>query len=133
MTTMKREQSIFFIYIIALFFLGYFAPEEALRELACFVLFIIATIFNTEMDTIKYKPNKSWYPQNIFWIKDDATGRSWLLKYPLSMLWDGWHWTKFIFIFSLMEIPGIILHIWWLPITLYAIIWGGIWNLFYDN
>jgi hypothetical protein len=51
------------------------------------------------MDKIQFESAKAWF-KNKWWITVDYTGKSWLLKTPLSMFSNGWHFLKFIQTYS---------------------------------
>ncbi len=71
------------------------------------LLFFISAVAKSECDTIMFDPKKAWF-QTIYWLsKKDTSKRSWLFKYPLSFLWDGWHLLESIKIVCLYAIVGI--------------------------
>ena len=68
-------------------------------------------IAKSETDTIRFNPQKAWY-QSEYWLsKKDVSKRSWLFKYPLSFMWDGWHLLESIKIICLYIIVGIALQL----------------------
>ncbi len=104
------------------------------------VAIIISAIANSEMDSIQFKPSQCWFPNSIWWSTLNYKDRSWLIKYPLSMLGDGWHLCKFIMLYSLFTGIGLVLqnhypgvYIWiWFPLGVYCLN-GLVFNLSYDN
>lgn len=105
------------------------------------VLFGISAISKSECDTIRFKPEDAWY-QTEFWLSNkDAKKRSKLFKYWLSFLWDGWHLmdsTRNTCLTIILLMPYIVIFsIAWYWILLFIVLWymiyGGIFELFYQN
>jgi len=96
-------------------------------------LFIISAIAKSETDTIKFKSNKAWL-QSDFWLgKKDIKNRSWLFKYPLSFLWDGWHLVDSVRVLCLCSIVVLSLGIdYYYAIALY-VMHGVIFETSYIN
>jgi len=100
------------------------------------VLFGISAIAKSE-----FKPEDAWY-QTEFWLSNkDAKKRSKLFKYWLSFLWDGWHLmdsTRNTCLTIILLMPYIVIFsIAWYWILLFIVLWymiyGGIFELFYQN
>ena len=96
------------------------------------VAIIISAIFNSEQDTIMFKPLKCWFANSIWWTQLRWQNRSWLIKYPLSMFGDGWHFCKFVSIISIHIGISIVIGSWWYWLGAYCLN-GLIFNLFYDD
>lgn len=62
-------------------------------------LFIIAVLFNSQMDGISFRPSQSWF--DGWWIASNWQQPFWQ-KYLLPMTVDGWHFVKFLFLGTLM-------------------------------
>ena len=104
-------------------------------------LFLISAVAKSECDTIIFSPKKAWF-QSEYWLsKKDITERSWLFKYPLSFLWDGWHLcdsTRNTCLILVMLMPYIVIFtIAWYWVLLFIVGWymlyGGIFEVFYQN
>lgn len=92
-------------------------------------LFIIAALFNAQMDVISFRPSQAWF--DGWWIASNWQ-QHWTQKYLLPMTVDGWHLCKFI---MLSSFSGII-TIWtpfkkWYKWFLIMIAWGALFNIFY--
>lgn len=57
-------------------------------------LLVVGFVFDAERDTIRFRPNQSWFPYSDYWTKLNWK-KPWLVK--LFPIWDGWHICKFIF------------------------------------
>jgi hypothetical protein len=68
--------------------------------LTVIIIILIAEFLNGfldgEMDTIKFRPNESWFPNSVWWITSLWKDRNWFIKVPFSMFLDGWHFVKFL-------------------------------------
>jgi len=94
---------------------------------------------DAEMDTIKFRPQDSWYPKWGWYVSTEWHFPFWL-KVPFSMLQNGWHFIKFLM--QMARIGAIVLVVcltysveWYygigLLIALYA--FGGIiWEITYS-
>lgn len=106
------------------------------------IFFIISAIAKSECDTIKDKKfNMIWFKTKYWESQKDTTKRSWLFKYPLSFMWDGWHLmdsTRNYCLSMIVLIPFILAYSssWYFilgfSIILY-VIYGLIFELFYQN
>jgi hypothetical protein len=99
------------------------------RNLILIGLFVIAALFNSEMDTIRYAPSKAWF--DGWWIASNWQ-QSWLQKYIFGFTVDGWHLCKMIMLSSFMAMFIYALNLkwyWWLMIM---ISWGLLFNIFYS-
>ncbi len=101
------------------------------------VLFIISSIAKSECDTIKFRPHKAWF-QTDFWLeRKNPELRGFLLKYPLSFAYGGWHLMDstrntcyIIQIFLWFAIP----YYWFILIIVISyMLYGLIFELFYQN
>lgn len=117
------------------------AIQLVLLSIISLVLFIVSAIAKSECDTIIFSPKKAWF-QTDFWLgKKDLSKRSWLFKYPLSFLWDGWHLmdsTRNTCLVMIMLLPYIIMFsVAWYWVLLFIVLWymiyGSIFELFYQN
>jgi len=97
-------------------------------------------LFDGEMDTIKFRPQQSWFPESKWYISNPWKDRSWWIKVPFSMLLDGWHFVKYLKEFQRALVLVLIIVLlsnisfYWLfaSIGLYA--YRGIcWELTYGN
>ena len=57
---------------------------------------ILFRYFDAEMDTIRFRPNQSWFPNWEWWISTKWQFDNWFIKVPFSMLQNGWHFVKFL-------------------------------------
>ena len=104
-------------------------------------LFLISAVAKSECDTIIFSPKKAWF-QSEYWLsKKDITERSWLFKYPLSFLWDGWHLmdsTRNTCLVGVLLVPYLVIfNVAWYWIILLIIglymFYGTLFELFYQN
>lgn len=65
-----------------------------------FICLILAGLFNSEMDTIKFTPRKAWF-QSEFWLRN-LWETSWLRKTFGFFTLDGWHLCKGLMIYFLL-------------------------------
>lgn len=52
-------------------------------------------LFDAEMDTIRFKPNESWFSKSPWYISNEWRFSNWFIKVPFSMFQNGWHFIKF--------------------------------------
>ena len=97
---------------------------------------IIIAIANAEMDVIKFHPSKALFKSD-WWTENGNVNRTWLMKVPLSMLLDGWHFCKFVMrlteclLFAyLLGFSGIVLSI--VAVLFYGFI-GAVFELVYNR
>lgn len=109
---------------------------------------ILSAVFDSERDTIEYKPFKAWFPWE-WWLTSNYLIRMilksdlpdwmvkilyYLFKYPLSFMINGWHFCKslsLVFLFLPMAIFNPYFDWWYMLIAIY-IAYGTIFNLSYD-
>lgn len=99
------------------------------HNLLILLLFIVASLSNSQMDIIKFRPNEAWF--SGWWIESNWQ-QHWIQKYLLSMTVDGWHLCKFIMLSSFIGIIALLTPIkkWWEWFAI-MIVWGLLFNLFY--
>ena len=99
-------------------------------------LFVYA-IAKSETDTIRFNPKKAWFKTEYWLSKKNISERSWLYKYPLSFMWDGWHLLESIKIVCLYAIVGVGLQLSieyvLLTILIGYVVNGCIFEYFYQN
>lgn len=91
-------------------------------------LLLLAALFNSQMDTILFRPSQAWF--DGWWIASNSQQPFWQ-KYLLPMTVDGWHFVKFLFLSTIMcyiVIKEELKWYWWFIVM---IIWGLLFNLFY--
>lgn len=99
-----------------------------MRKVLIIGLFIIAVLFNSQMDVISFRPTQAWF--DGWWIASNWQQPLWQ-KYLLPMTVDGWHLCKFVMLssFSLIIVISEKLKWYWYIIIMMA--WGILFNLFY--
>jgi hypothetical protein len=110
----------------------------------------LAAIFDSERDTIQYKPFKAW-SSSKWWLGENYLIRKllaksagqyrwfikplyYLVKYPFSFLNNGWHLcksTSLVFLILPLAIINPYLDWFWFVIAFY-IYYGIVFNLSYD-
>lgn len=98
------------------------------------ICLILAGIFNSEMDTIKFKPTKAWF-QTHFWLRNLYLV-GWFRKTFGFFTLDGWHLCKGLMIYSLLYPAAYLItgNIFWamlldIPLMMFL---GGIFELSYE-
>lgn len=99
------------------------------------ICLISAGIFNSEMDTIKFFPERAWFKSD-FWLRN-LWGVNWFRKTFGFFTLDGWHLCKGAMIYSLLFphaylISGSILLSFLITIPLMMVL-GAIFELSYNN
>lgn len=81
-----------------------------INHIVILLLLVIAGISNGGMDVLTYNPGKFpfssdwWHKRGKYaWNK-----RKWYTKYIFTMVSDGWHFLKFLQLFSLSLVPPIL-------------------------
>ena len=102
------------------------------------ILIILAAIFDAERDKIQYKPYRSWFPNDPFWVTrnymEKRLGGSWVFDTVLSSLNDGWHLCKSVSL--LLLFTAVLAYspiIGTADILLFYVVYGGVFTLFYDG
>jgi len=99
---------------------------------------LFAAIFNSEMDTIKFRPQQAW-SQSDWWLRNKWDKYNWWLKVPFSFLSDGWHFCKgvqeycYALLFGLVVTLTFSFPFWYaflIAVIVYAVR-GIIWEFFY--
>lgn len=105
-----------------------------------------AAVFNSEMDTIRYRPKMAWF-KTKWWLELNTTATGWVRKDLLSFMLDGWHFCKSVTIFMLCSAVTVpfaalvhinhgmtlsIIIIITMPLTLY-VIFGIVFNQYFYN
>jgi hypothetical protein len=94
------------------------------------ILFVIAVLFNSQMDVIAFRPSQAWF--DGWWIASNWQQPFWQ-KYLLPMSVDGWHLCKFIMLSSFAGIIALLTPIKkWYEWFLIMIAWGLLFNIFYS-
>jgi len=102
-----------------------------------FLTYILSELFDSQMDTIKFRPNSAW-SQSKWYLQDDWENKPLWLKTICSFVLDGWHFIKALRIITIDIITAILvqqyLHINFVLIVvgLYAI-HGIIFQTFYGR
>ena len=96
---------------------------------------VIAGLFNSEMDTIKFRPAQAWF-QTEFWLRN-LWQVNWFRKTFGSFTLDGWHLCKGMMLYSLLFphsylISGSVLLSFLLTIPLMMIL-GAVFEISYNN
>lgn len=91
-------------------------------------LLLLAVLFNSEMDTILFKPSQAWF--NGWWIASNSQQPFWQ-KYLLGWTVDGWHFCKMGMLTSFMLAITVSnkLRWYWFLILLFG--WGILFEVFY--
>ncbi len=110
--------------------------------------FILSAVFDSERDTIQYKPFKAW-SQGKWWLGSNyairellmrSKGQWWvkplyyLLKYPFSFAINGWHFcksTSLVFLTLPLAILNPYFDWFWFVIASY-VLYGIVFNFSYD-
>lgn len=71
-----------------------------INTLIVVVCLILAGLFNSEMDTIKFVPNRAWFKSD-FWLRN-LWDVKWFRKTFGFFTLDGWHLCKGLMIYSLL-------------------------------
>lgn len=71
------------------------------------------------MDVIYYDKKNSFFPNWGWWIENRWQNKSWIIKVPLSMFLDGWHFCKFVFLASIAVAIFLLSGSWLLAIGYY--------------
>ena len=90
-------------------------------------LFILAVLFNSQMDKINFT-HSGWFTG--WWIELNWAQPFWQ-KYLLPMTVDGWHLIKFLFLSTIMCYVIIKEKLKWYWWFILMVIWGLLFNLFY--
>lgn len=99
-----------------------------MRKYLIITLFIVAVLFNSQMDKIDFT-HTGWF--DGWWIASNWQQPFWQ-KYLLPMTVDGWHLCKFIMLSSLAGIIALLTPIKkWYEWFLIMIAWGILFNIFY--
>ena len=99
------------------------------------ICLISAGIFNSEMDTIKFRPEKAW-SQSEFWLRN-LWEVKWFRKTFGFFTLDGWHLCKGAMIYSFLFPAAFLItgNIFWavlldIPLMMFQ---GAIFELSYNN
>ncbi|OIO19433.1 MAG: hypothetical protein AUJ54_06595 [Ignavibacteria bacterium CG1_02_37_35] len=83
-----------------------------MTEIICILLLTIAGLFKGEHESIVHNKyggkhklwlNSDWWSGNNWYYKNGFV--QWLMRYPLSMLKDGYHFTAFVVEILLIAVP----------------------------
>jgi len=121
--------------------------NEILTVIITVASVILAALFDSETDTIQFKPAQAWSNARFWVVRNYNFNRfeskilKWLFRYPLSFANDGWHFTKSTSIvlllfpavnFAILYYNGGVEYLFFGLIGSY-IIYGSIFNIFYHN
>jgi len=98
------------------------------RNLLIIGLLIIAVLFNSQMDVIKYIPSKAWF--SGWWIESNWQQPAWQ-KYLLGWTVDGWHFCKIIMLTAFMSAIVVTGRFKWYWIFILLFGWGILFEVFY--
>lgn len=73
------------------------------------ITYCLSELFDSQMDTIKFRPNKAWFRSN-WYLRNNWQTKNWFLKVPLSFLNDGWHFIKMLRLVTIDIITAILLQ-----------------------
>ncbi len=74
-----------------------------------FLTYILSELFDSQMDTIKFRPLQAWL-QSEWYLRNNWGTKNWLLKVPFSFLNDGWHFIKGLRIVTINIIAALLLR-----------------------